>query len=227
MRNLVLIALVMVLSGCALMGGAREVPVPEEPILMDAMPNAEPMPVTGSIFQSGREMRLFEDRTARRIGDIITVKLVESTNAQKAASTSLSRESGVEFSDPTLLGKTAVGAPALGLLQNELEGKTSFDGKGNVGQSNKLSGDVTVMVVGVQPNGNLLLKGAKRIALNDGEEEVTLTGIVRPDDVNPDNTVFSNRIANARISYTGKGSMRDANTQGWLSKFFMSVFSPL
>jgi flagellar L-ring protein precursor FlgH len=102
-------------------------------------------------------------------------------------------------------------------------GAQSFTGKGDAAQSNALTGEIAVVVVGVRPNGVLEVKGDKLFRLNRGDERIELTGLVRPSDIGADNRVFSPRLADARISYVGKGEIARASQQGWLQRFFARI----
>lgn len=190
------------------------------------MPQYAPMQdeSSDSIYQSGTAWLLLEDLKARRIGDMLTVVLEEQTDAEKKAETDTAKATGVNISGTTLLGdevsrngKTIV---------TELQSDHSFDGGGESTQSNSLTGSVTVTVVDVLVNGNLSVQGEKWIHINQGEEYLRLRGIVRPIDINPDNTISSVRVANAQIQYSGDSTLNDSNEMGWLSKFFNSKWMP-
>jgi flagellar L-ring protein precursor FlgH len=112
------------------------------------------------------------------------------------------------------------------VLNMGLDHSTSFDGQGDSKQSNSLSGDVTVTVAKRLANGNLVIRGQKWIAINQGKEFVRIQGIVRPIDIDPDNSIGSNKVADASISYGGQGALADANAKGWLARFFDSPFTP-
>jgi len=155
------------------------------------------------------------------VGDLITIALTENTNASKSATTTTNKESSVEMPLPTILGRTGNR-----IFDNEIEAARDFSGSGDSAQSNRLSGTITVSVVDVYPNGNLLVRGQKNMWLNQGEEYVQVSGIVRPEDIAADNTVPSTRVANARIAYAGTGALADSNAQGWLSRFFNSPIWP-
>ncbi|NDC89955.1 MAG: flagellar basal body L-ring protein, partial [Bacteroidetes bacterium] len=180
----------------------------------------------GAIYQNGQDIRLFENAVARRVGDTLTIRLVETMNAAKSSSTETSKSTGVEFPGPTIAGRpvTANGIP---ILQNSLESDKSFTGEGSSRQSNSLFGDITVTVAQRWPNGNLLVRGEKWITINQGREFVRVSGIVRAVDIAPDNSVLSTKIANARISYAGRGAINDANSPGLLSRFFNLPWLPL
>jgi flagellar L-ring protein precursor FlgH len=181
-------------------------------------------PADGAIYHDAQSMELFTDPRAHRVGDILTVVLQESTQASKKATTSTSKNDSVALSAPTILGQP-VTLRGRG-LSTSLSGKNAFDGAGSSTQSNQLSGQITVTVARRLSNGNLMVRGEKWLTINQGQELVRISGIVRPQDISPDNTISSTRVANANIAYTGRGSLADANTQGWLARFFNSKWMP-
>lgn len=184
-----------------------------------------PMNNVGAIFQPGYESRLFEDLRARRVGDTLTIRLTERTDAQKDADTQADRSANTTVQAPMLMGQEA--AQLLGYnLKTSLESSHAFAGQGSSNQSNALTGSLTVTVVEVLPNGNLRVRGEKRLGLNQGNEYVKLSGIVRPVDIDPTNTVDSSKVADATMIYNGDGVVSDANRMGWLQRFFYSVLFP-
>jgi flagellar L-ring protein precursor FlgH len=197
-----------------------------DPAFSAVRPSAT-MPVqlrNGAIYQAGQEMAWFEDQRARRVGDILTVMLEETTNASKESKTSLSKDNSTSINSPTLLG-TALGA-ARGGFGTSLGSANSFEGSGKSDQKNSLSGTITVTVAEVLPNGYLHVRGEKVLTLNRGDEYVRISGIVRPIDITPDNMVSSTRIADAEIAYSGRGEVADTNVIGWLARFFVSALMP-
>jgi flagellar L-ring protein FlgH len=184
-----------------------------------------PQPTNGAIYQSGREVALFENPIAHHVGDIVTIVLDEQTAAQKTSSTNTNKSTTDTLPGMTILGKalTVHGVP---IMSNQIADSAKFAGEGDSAQSNSLQGYVTVTVQKVLPNGNLFVKGEKWIGINQGEEYVRMTGVIRPIDLAPDNSIDSSRVANAKISYGGKGALADANAQGWLSRFFNSPWTP-
>jgi len=112
------------------------------------------------------------------------------------------------------------------VLNNNLNDATSFDGEGTSAQSNVLTGSISVTVAKRLVNGNLLVRGQKWVTINQGREYVKIQGIVRPTDINPDDTVPSTKVADAVIAYGGQGTLADANTKGWLARFFDSKYMP-
>lgn len=179
----------------------------------------------GAIYQAGYSKNMFEDARARGVGDLITVVLVEETDAEKKASTSTAKDNAIQFGSPTVFGQP-VEHNGNAVLSASVNNETEFTGEGASSQSNKLTGNITVFVSNVLPNGNLVIRGEKRLTLNQGDEYIRLSGIVRPEDISPENTVESTKVANAEILYSGNGAVADANRQGWLSRFFNSPLWP-
>ena len=175
--------------------------------------------VAGTIGTPSQGMTLFEDAKARNVGDLLTIQLVESTSAQKSATTDSSKADSATLGNIGIFGKTIH-------TNSSISGARTFKGAGDSAQSNSLTGSITVAVAQRLPNGNLLVRGEKQIQINQGYEYVKLEGVIRPADIATDNSVTSDRVANARISYTGKGQVADANTQGWLTRFFSSEWFP-
>ena len=211
-------ALLLALAGCATMPGA---PPSYAPAPVPLAAGAEP--VSGTIYPAGRELSLFSDVKARRVGDTVTIRLAERTQASKSASTDAAKDSSIDTGSPTLLG----GTPSYNghdILTNKWDTQQDFKGKGNSSQSNSLDGNITVTVAEVYPNGNLYVRGEKWLTLNQGEEFVQVSGIVRPVDIGSDNSVASYKVADARITYSGRGTLADANRPGILSRFFMKLW---
>ncbi|CEA06245.1 flagellar basal body L-ring protein [Pseudomonas saudimassiliensis] len=200
-------------------------PKPDDPAYAPVMPRT-PMPQelnNGAIYQPGFEISLYEDRKANRIGDVITVVLTERMAAQKKAENEISKDSSVSLANPVLFGRSGIAGINTGV---ELGGGRDFNGEADANQSNSLSGSITVTVADVLPNGLLAVRGEKWITLNNGDELIRLSGLVRPDDVGADNSVLSTRVADARITYSGTGAFANASKPGWLSQFFMSPVWP-
>jgi flagellar L-ring protein precursor FlgH len=195
-----------------------------EPAYPTNIPQAETAR-NGSLYQPGA-MDLFNDSKARRIGDIITVNLQEKMNAQKKAAANEKKTNATSMGAPTILGGT-VGAAAGGI---NFLGDTSFDsshqfkGQGDASQSNSLTGNISVTVVEVIPNGNLVVRGEKWVTINQGEEVIRFAGIIRPADVGPDNSIPSTKVADARIIYSGDGLVNEATQKGWLARFFSNYW---
>jgi flagellar L-ring protein precursor FlgH len=222
MRTLKLLATLAAtaLAGCASLqaDGGREF----EPTWPEVdMPKAQP----GAIYAQGTETSLWQNVTARNIGDTLTIRLEESTEAEKSATSSSSKSTSAELTGPTVLGRpvTMNGNP---ILEGSLGNESKFAGNGAAAQSNKLDGFISVTVAKRFPNGNLLVRGQKWIAINTGREYVRLQGIVRPSDIAPDNSVVSWKVADAYIAYGGQGTIANANKPGLLYRFFNSPYTP-
>jgi flagellar L-ring protein precursor FlgH len=209
------------LGACSMLPAKDHKP---DPVVPRVLPPPTPR-TDGAIYQAGQELALFADLKARRVGDVLTIVLNESTNASKNAATTTSKTSAVTDTGPALFGKsiTTKGIP---ILDTTLSGSHTFDGEGTSSQGNSLTGSLTVTVTDVQSNGNLVVQGDKSLKLNQGDEFIHISGVIRPADIATNNTVTSDKIADAHISYSGKGVIDNANRMGWLTRFFNSVFSP-
>lgn len=174
----------------------------------------------GGVFSSELPWAITADSRAFRPGDVLTVQLEETTQASKSADTAIDKKSGATLAPVTLFGKT-VKSTGLGFDANR-----NFAGNASSRQQNTLQGAITVIVQEVLPNGLLRVSGEKSLYLNQGEELLRLAGYVRASDIDTENRVSSLRIANARIAYSGRGTLADANEPGWLSRFFNSPWSP-
>ena len=218
------------LSACAtvnkLQGDVRPF---DAPVAQYAEPAPQPVRAApgpgdggGSIYagRSGKPMRLFQDNKASDVGDLLTIELVESTTATTKANTAVTKKSGVDLAVPSIGGKALTGLGA------SAEGGRDFAGNGNSAQSNQLEGQITVRVVQDLGNGNLLVRGDKQLRLNQGDETVQVQGIVRRTDIGADNRVTSDRVADARIVYGGRGTLARSNAMGWLGRFFNSALFP-
>ena len=199
----------------------KKKPAPDFSASLPVPPPPPPAMPTGSIFQvSEGYAALYEGTRARRVGDPLTIVLVERTVASKSASSKLDSGGGASITPPT--------TGSLALFQGTdaaVSGKRNFGGTGAADQSNTLSGEVSVTVSQVFPNGTMLVQGQKRVTLNRGDEFVQIKGLIRVADIDADNRVLSTRVADAQIAYTGKGDVARASRQGWFGRFF-SVVSP-
>jgi flagellar L-ring protein FlgH len=217
-------AVTLVLSGCM----TNEKPHAGDPYYAPTISSAQAMPqrTDGSLYQDSYGLALFNDRKAHFVGDIITIKLSENTVSKKSATVNVKKDNATKFNsgDGTLLG-TDPTLKGLSLATNIAQNR-KFNGDAGADQSNSLQGNITVTVAEIMPNGNLIVRGEKWMTLNRGDEFIRISGIVRPDDVAPDNTVLSTRLANAKISYSGTGTLADSQNMGWLSKFFNSGWWP-
>lgn len=211
------------LSGCAAPGPK---PMPDDPYYAPVLPEerAQDVVPSGSLFQEQYSDSLYSDIKARRLGDIITVSLQEQTTASKTATTETAKESNAALPSPQLFGDdiSINGNP----LSASLGGSRDFTGDSSADQSNTLNGEITVTVIRTLANGNLIVRGEKWMRINTGDEYIRLTGMIRPQDISPENTIPSTRVANARIEYSGTGSLAQVQQQGWLTRFFNSPVWP-
>jgi len=219
--------LIALFSGCSNTVELSKV-LPNDPDFAPILPEEEEAAIipTGSLFKANYVNNLYSDSKAHRTGDIISVILSESTQANKNAKTELKKENSSELD--TVMGLSGNPLTLNGnTLEFGLNQNSNFKGDSKADQGNSLSGDISVHVLKVLPNGNLMIRGEKWLTLNNGDEYIRLTGVIRPKDINSNNTILSTKVANARIQYAGTGSFADANEQGWLTKFFNSSWWPL
>ena len=219
-KQLVISLLALFLSGCespALLvkkDDAAYAP-PEDIVVPDAQVRG------GGLYNGNYNWSLTQDRRAYRVGDILTVKLDESTQASKQARTNFGKKNDVSLGIPEAFGHS------IDKLSGSIDGSRNFNGNATSQQQNSLRGAITVAVYKVLPNGVLAVRGEKWLTLNQGDEYMRVTGLVRAEDIERDNSVTSQRIANARISYAGRGALSDANAAGWLTRFFNHPLFPI
>lgn len=205
--------LVLLVNGCVLKHDPRFAPI--RPVVAHA-----PIKATGAIYQIGNDIRLFEDRVARNVGDVLTVVLVENTNVTKTDNLNQKKNSETSLDPPTVYGYP------LTFLQQDIAINRKLTSSNNGKQNNNLHGTVSVTVVEILANGNLVVRGEKRLGLTGGNEYIKFSGIVRPVDIDVSNTVPSTSVADATIVYEGEGQMADASKLGWLERFFYSPYFP-
>ena len=182
----------------------------------------------GAVYDGGGGL-FASDRRANNVGDIITITLEESMSAANSGSETTSKSDSYTFDLPealfgpsSLIGKLFFPG---GVKEDNLRAGTTqaFTGSGTAAQANTLTGTLSVTVIRVYPNGNLQVKGERKLSYNSGTEYIRLSGVVRPEDISSGNTVSSTKVADAQISYTGTGDMNDSVTKGWLSRYFAYV----
>ncbi|MBL4828139.1 MAG: flagellar basal body L-ring protein FlgH [Spongiibacteraceae bacterium] len=220
--KLALSLLVVVLQACTI----ASPPKPDDPTYAPVYSAARDIPTAnpGGIYQPEYSLSLYEDRRATRVGDILTILLSERTSSSKTADTEIKKDNSIGIDEPTLLGKSvSVGGYS---IATSLEQSREFTGESASDQSNSLSGSIAVTVAEILPNGLLVVRGEKWMTLNSGEEYIRIRGLVRPQDIEPDNTIQSSLLADARITYSGTGDFANSNKQGWASQFFNTVFWP-
>lgn len=204
------------LAGCAqlprasVVGDQERVSVPDRP---------QPM-ANGAIYQAHRGYQpLFEDRRPRMIGDILTIVLNEEVSASKNSASNANRKGSTGLT-PKVVPK---GLSDLANLETDVEGTNDFAGSGGSKANNSFTGTITVTVLEVMANGNLRVRGEKQIAINQGTEFIRFSGVVNPRTITGQNTVPSTQVADARIEYVGDGYINEAQTMGWLQRFFLNI----
>ncbi|WP_201428993.1 flagellar basal body L-ring protein FlgH [Pseudomonas aeruginosa] len=230
MNRLMIVSLLGIAT--ALGGCVNPPPKPNDPYYAPVLPRT-PLPAAqnnGAIYQAGFEQNLYDDRKAFRVGDIITITLSEKTQASKKANSDIQKDSKTKMGLTSLFGSGMTTNNPIGggdlSLSAEYGGSRDAKGDSQAGQSNSLTGSITVTVAEVLPNGILSVRGEKWMTLNTGNELVRIAGLVRADDIATDNTVSSTRVADARITYSGTGAFADASQPGWLDRFFLSPLWP-
>ncbi|WP_111638081.1 flagellar basal body L-ring protein FlgH [Marinomonas shanghaiensis] len=175
---------------------------------------------TGGIYQASMGDVFFGDQKASKVGDILTINLNETTTSTKANAATVSKSSSATIENPTVLGqelKVDTTLPQQG---------TDFSGNASANQNNSLSGTISVTVFRTYPNGLLAVRGEKWLRLNQGDEYIRFSGVVRKQDISPNNTVDSERVADARITYSGTGDVAAGSEQGWVSRLLNSSDMP-
>jgi len=211
------------LSLCLLAACASHNPRNDDKAFDFPMPPAPP--ADGAIFHSGYNTGLFENPTARNVGDVVTVVLEEVTTAAKSSQTDTSKTTKDSIAPPTILG-LPVTLHGTALLSGNVNNANSFSGEGDSKQSDSLAGNISVTVIKRLSNGNLVIRGERQININQGSEYIRLEGVIRPIDIGSDNTIPSTEVADARIAYGQHGALNDANAPGLLSRFFNFSWLP-
>jgi flagellar L-ring protein precursor FlgH len=210
------LTLCAVTNGCALLPPAPTQPTASAQQRAAAGSAAALGPATpdGSLWPTDRApLSLFQDTKAGRVGDVVTVRIVENAKGSKDAKTAAERNSSVVASTDAFLG---IPSSTTGKLQVDASYGGSFDGSGNTSRSGVLTADVTAVVTEVLPNGNMSIEGWREVLINDELERIWVSGVIRPQDIGPRNRVLSTVIADARIEYTGAGVVSDTQRPGWL-----------
>jgi flagellar L-ring protein precursor FlgH len=217
MNKLLLVLLVALpLSGCVTTTPPTAV---HQPMTARPEPRAAIAPSSGAIFSVASARPLFEDRRARFVGDTLIINIQEKVQASKKSENKTTRSAAVDVSVPTIVGLPFKGAQGTTLAASDTN---NFNGKGENTSSNDFTGTLTVTVIEVYPNGNLLVSGEKQIGLKEGEEFVRFSGVVNPNTITSANTVTSTQVADARIEYKANGFLDSAQVMGWLGRFFLT-----
>lgn len=185
-------------------------------------------PGEGSLWvDNGSLGTMFINAKARAVGDIVTIKIVETSSASNKATTNTGRTTSMAVGLDNLFGiennypSNAIFNPFSGVQSNY---ESEFDGSGTTARSGALTAYITARIIQVLPNGNLFIEGNREVRINNENQLITLTGRIRPRDISSDNTIQSTYIADARISYSGSGVINDQQRPGWLARLLDSLW---
>lgn len=219
----VLLAAALLLQGCGMLEQVQRQPHIDVLETKAVEPAAAPLVVhhNGAIYQADRYRPLFEDHRARLVGDTITVQIIEKVSATQKSTSTVDKGGSVE-----------AGITALPLINSNSFGRASaagsssntFTGKGTTENSNDFSGTITASVQRVLPNGHLVIAGEKQIGVNANVDVLRFSGQIDPRAILPGNSVASTSIANVRIEQRGRGQQAEAQSMGWLARFFLSLW---
>ena len=215
MKRLALLALVAT-AGCSTVPPTNV----HQPMTARPAPRLEAATGNGSIYQAAYSRPLFEDRRARFVGDTITIRITENTTASTKSNNKLDRSNSSTASITAM--DRLPGQSLLGMNFNA-QSANAFSGKGEAANNNVFSGNMTVTVIDVMPNGNLLVSGEKQLAIGHEQEFVRISGVVNPSFVDASNIIDSSKIADARIEYKSAGQISEGQVMGWLARFFLNV----
>jgi flagellar L-ring protein precursor FlgH len=205
------------LAGCA---------APRAPVVSNAPTTARPQAYdplaaapTGAIFRANNNILLFEDRKPRIVGDLMTVQINENLNASQSANSSTEKKTSTTLAIPKVSG--ILGAGVNGLNMNA-SGDNAYNGTGQTASTGVFTGTITVTIIEVLANGNLVIAGEKQIGIRENSEILRFSGVVDPAFIQPGNIVSSTQVADVRLDYKGGGNIEEAQIQGWLGRFFNS-----
>lgn len=210
-----ILSLVVLLAGCQMIPSTNV----HQPMTAYPVKTLEPLVVKGSIYSPSTARPLFEDYKASRVGDVLTVKITENTNAATKSNSNANSNGSSKASVDAINGLPGKGFLGLNLGAQH---NSSFSGKGEAASNNLFSGTMTATVIEVYPNGNLLISGEKQLGITNQTEYVRVSGVVNPRFIS-NNTIESSRIADARIELKSAGYVSEAQIMGWLARFFLTV----
>ncbi|SPE19390.1 flagellar protein of basal-body outer-membrane L ring [Burkholderiales bacterium] len=212
-----IVAAVVLLCSCA---------APRAPVAPNAPITARPHPYdplaaapTGAIFRPNNVVYLFEDRKPRVVGDLLTIQINENTNASQTANSSTEKKTSTVATLPKITGVLGHNVNGLNLSAS---GDNAYNGTGQTASTGVFTGTITVTVIEVLANGNLVVAGDKQIGIRQNSDSLRFTGVVDPALIQPGNIISSTQVADARLDYRGGGYIEEAQIQGWLGRFFNS-----
>jgi flagellar L-ring protein precursor FlgH len=211
------LALTVLLVACA---------APRAPVAANAPTTARPLAYdplaatpTGGIFRANGSMFLFEDRKPRVVGDLLTIQINENLNASQTANSSSEKKTSITATLPKITGVLGAGMNGLNLNAG---GDNAYNGTGQTASSGLFTGTITVTVIEVLANGNLMVAGEKQIGIRQNSETLRLSGVIDPAFIQPGNLISSTQVADVRLDYRGGGYIEEAQIQGWLGRAFNS-----
>ena len=210
--------------GCSGLKDAREIKNAPMPPKYVETKEKETYASEGSLWMG--KASLYEDRRARRVNDLVTILILEQTNASKKATTDANRTSSGNYTVSNALGMPTDNFPIFNDLNKGVAGNgtNAFKGTADTSRQGTLTATIAAKVVEVLPNNNLVIESRKEVVVNNDKEIVVLRGIVRPDDITPNNTVASQNVADAQIYLVGDGVLDDKQSQGWLVRLMDKVW---
>ena len=214
------LALLLIVSGCVSQTAQAPPVIPERYSLPLVEEKIAP-PSEGSIY-TAKSKNIYQDNRARRIGDIVLVKIVETSSGKKTANTKTTRDSSLTGGISSLVGLeqslfTNGGQHVPSLKSIEAGMSNSFEGKGETNRNSTVTATLSAKVVDIALDGNLVIQGYREVRVNNETQHIILSGIVRPSDITQDNSILSSNIADARIEYNGTGSLASKQQPGWLT----------
>jgi flagellar L-ring protein precursor FlgH len=227
------IIVIALLFGCSGLKDARDIKNAPMPSKYYASRDPEPVSPDGSLWKD--QATLYEDRKAKRVNDLITIIISETTTASKKAATNAKRNSTGAYGVTDVFGmNTDLGVQTLPLLKQYFSGKftpsvsgsatSAFAGAGDTSRTGTLTASISAKVLEVLPNSNMVIESRKEVVVNNEKEIVVIRGIIRPDDITTNNTISSAFVADAQIYLVGDGVLDDKQSQGWLVRFLDKVW---
>ncbi|HEU0186822.1 MAG TPA: flagellar basal body L-ring protein FlgH [Gallionellaceae bacterium] len=215
-----LLAGVLLLAACTPSTSIQQ-PLTARPLERKALPNDN-----GSIFQAGGDRPLFEDRRPRNVGDVLIINIAETTAASEKSSSNLNNSGSINVASPTVTGGPAPHAVGEPIGQFGISGGSSMTkaAKSDNAGNNSFSGTITVTVVEVLPNGNLMVSGEKQVAIKNAQKFVRFSGVVNPNTISASNTVQSTQVADVRVEYKGATNIDMSSVTSMFGNFFLSIF---
>lgn len=219
-RSALLTSTLVVLVGCTLLE-PQLAPVNRETFRAPQSVQSQAAPrYEGSLFTGeNRRSLLFVDRKAHLVNDVVTIRIIESASASGEATTATDRTSSVSGSAKSLFGfEPTLNNNGVNLTAFEANLKNAFDGSGATSRKNSFIATITAVVREVFPNGNLYIEGVKEVIINSERQYIIISGVIRPEDIGPDNSIPSSLIADAHVEYAGRGALADKQRPGWLGR---------